>query len=105
MLQPALLTSIVPHPYAALGLGPGGSPKPKTGRLTTDPSSNLRDTRVVIIEDEGLTQIQLRRICDAAGMNVVGVAADGAQGVERALETRPEIVLMDIKMPVLDGFL
>jgi len=63
----------------------------------------LREKRVVIVEDEGLTQLQLRKICLVVGMQVVGMATDGEQGVQKVLETLPDIVLMDIKMPVMDG--
>ena len=63
----------------------------------------LRGKRVIIIEDEAITQIQLRKICLTAGMQVAGVAADGEQGVQKVLQTRPDIVLLDINLPVLDG--
>lgn len=68
-----------------------------------DGSDVLRGKHVVIVEDEGLTQLQLRKICLLAGMEVVGTAMDGAQGIQEVLQTRPDIVLMDIKMPILDG--
>ena len=55
------------------------------------------------MEDEGVTQMQLRKICKLAGMEVVGSASNGEQGIICAFETRPDIILMDIKMPVLDG--
>ena len=58
----------------------------------------------MIVEDEGLTLMQLRKICLLSGMQVAGIAVDGEQGVQKVLETRPDIVLLDIKMPVLDGF-
>jgi AmiR/NasT family two-component response regulator len=63
----------------------------------------LRNKRVVIVEDEGITQLQLRKICMLAGMNVVGMAADGQQGVQEVMQSRPDIVLMDIKMPGMNG--
>jgi AmiR/NasT family two-component response regulator len=66
-------------------------------------SEVLRDKRVVIIEDEAITQLQLRKICISAGMHVVGWAADGGQGVQKALDGRPDLVLLDVNLPVLDG--
>jgi len=54
---------------------------------------------VVIVEDEGITQLQLKRLLSSAGMRPVGVAGDGASGVATVLRERPDIVLMDVKMP------
>jgi two-component system, response regulator PdtaR len=58
---------------------------------------------VVICEDEGITQMQLRRILTQAGCVVVATAGDGQAGVDAVLRERPDLVLMDIKMPVMDG--
>jgi len=74
----------------------------ETLRLETG-ADILRDKRVVIVEDEAITQLQLRKICLAAGMQVVGLAADGEQGVHKVLETAPDLVLLDINLPLLDG--
>jgi two-component system, NarL family, response regulator DegU len=60
--------------------------------------------RVLIAEDQTLLREGLRTILDLEdGFVVVGTAADGAEAVALALEARPEIVLMDVQMPVLDG--
>ena len=67
------------------------------------PPLPLEGKRVVICEDEGVTQMQLRRALTRAGLDVVGAATNGQQGVEIALRERPDIVLMDIQMPVMDG--
>jgi len=48
-------------------------------------------------------QMQLRRILTQAGLRVVAIAGDGQTGVEAVLRERPDLVLMDIKMPVMDG--
>jgi len=79
------------------GDGPDESLRSETG------AGILRDKRVVIVEDEAITQLQLRKICHAAGMHVVGLAADGEQGVHKVLETSPDMVLLDINLPLLDG--
>jgi two-component system, response regulator PdtaR len=63
----------------------------------------LAGKRVVICEDEGITQMQLKRILTQAGLIVVATAADGQAGEEAVLRERPDLVLMDIKMPVMDG--
>ena len=59
--------------------------------------------RVVIIEDEGITQMQLNRLLRQAGLEIVGVAGDGIAGTEVVLRERPDLVLMDIRMPRRDG--
>ena len=64
---------------------------------------SLEGKRIVICEDEGVTQLQLRRALTRAGLNVIGVAINGRQGLEIALRERPDIILMDIHMPIMDG--
>src|SRR5689334_9601672 len=64
---------------------------------------SLMGKRAVIVEDEGVTQLQLRRILRSEGMEVVGLAANGLEAIEVVLEKRPDVVLMDIRMPIMDG--
>lgn len=59
--------------------------------------------RVVIADDQGLVRTGFRMILTAAGIEVVAEAADGEQAVDAVRRTRPDLVLMDIRMPVLDG--
>ncbi|TQS45047.1 LuxR C-terminal-related transcriptional regulator [Cryptosporangium phraense] len=60
--------------------------------------------RVLIADDQALIRGGLVALFTAApGIEVVGEAADGARAVELAAETKPDLVLMDIRMPVLDG--
>jgi DNA-binding NarL/FixJ family response regulator len=60
--------------------------------------------RVVLADDQGLVRAGFRALLDDAGdVEVVGEAGDGAAAVELARSTRPDVVLMDIRMPVLDG--
>jgi two-component system, response regulator PdtaR len=65
--------------------------------------SSLKGARVLICEDEAIIQIQLNRILASAGMEVVASALNGKQGVEEATEKHPDIVLMDLNIPVIDG--
>jgi DNA-binding NarL/FixJ family response regulator len=60
-------------------------------------------TRVVIADDQELVRVGFAMILERAGLVVVGQAGDGVQAVKQALETRPDVVLMDVRMPRLDG--
>jgi two-component system, response regulator PdtaR len=59
--------------------------------------------RVVIAEDEALIRLDLAEMLAEEGYDVVGQAGDGARAVELAEELRPDLVIVDVKMPVLDG--
>jgi DNA-binding NarL/FixJ family response regulator len=61
-------------------------------------------TRVLLADDQALVRGGFRLILDAQDdLEVVGEADDGRAAVERARELRPDVVLMDVRMPVLDG--
>lgn len=61
-------------------------------------------TRVAIADDQALVRVGLRKILEAEPeTEVVAEAADGLQAVDEARRTRPDVVLMDIRMPGLDG--
>src|SRR5579862_7659350 len=64
---------------------------------------SLEGKCIVVVEDEGMTQLQLRRILQAEGMLVVGRASNGREAIEVVLANKPDVVLMDIRMPVMDG--
>ena len=60
--------------------------------------------RVLIADDQALVRAGFRMILDAEDdLEIVGEAADGAEAVTAALELQPDVVLMDIRMPELDG--
>ncbi|MEG1255507.1 response regulator [Clostridium sp.] len=61
------------------------------------------DKRIVIADDEPITRMDLSEILEAAGYDVVGEASDGFDAVELCRKHSPDLVLMDIKMPLLDG--
>jgi response regulator NasT len=59
--------------------------------------------RIVVAEDEALIRLDLAEMLVELGYDVVGQASDGEQAVALVLEHRPDVVIMDVKMPVLDG--
>ncbi len=58
---------------------------------------------VVIAEDEALIRMDLAEMLTEEGYDVVGQAGDGAKAVELAESLRPDLVILDVKMPILDG--
>jgi DNA-binding NarL/FixJ family response regulator len=60
-------------------------------------------TRVLLVDDQALVRAGFRLILERAGLEVVGEAADGLEAVELARHEPPDVVLMDIRMPRLDG--
>jgi len=59
--------------------------------------------RIVVAEDEALIRLDLVEMLRDAGFLVVGEAGDGRRAVELAREMRPDLVILDVKMPILDG--
>jgi response regulator NasT len=59
--------------------------------------------RVLIAEDEALIRLDLKEMLEEEGYTVVAEVGDGQQAVDRATELRPDLVILDIQMPVLDG--
>src|SRR4051812_49839999 len=59
--------------------------------------------RVVIAEDEALIRLDLKEMLQESGYDVVGEAGDGETAVALAEQLRPDLVVLDVKMPVLDG--
>lgn len=60
--------------------------------------------RILIADDEAIIRMGLRAMLEEMGHQVVGAAADGAAAIRMARTTQPDLVLLDIKMPEVDGF-
>jgi two-component system, chemotaxis family, protein-glutamate methylesterase/glutaminase len=64
----------------------------------------IRRNRVLIVDDSPFMRMAIRRILTTdPGIDVVGVAADGLEGFEKAQELKPDVITMDVEMPRMDG--
>ena len=70
--------------------------------MTTE-DTEVAPRRVVVAEDESLIRMDVVEILTDAGFEVVGEAGDGEAAVQLAAELKPDLVVMDVKMPKLDG--
>jgi response regulator NasT len=59
--------------------------------------------RVLVAEDEALIRLDLKEMLEEEGYDVVGEASNGEEAVKLAEELKPDLVILDVKMPVLDG--
>jgi DNA-binding NarL/FixJ family response regulator len=71
-------------------------PGPSSGPVGSAP-------RVLLVDDQALVRTGFRMILSGAGLEVVGEAADGHEAIAAVRRQRPDIVLMDIRMPTMDG--
>jgi two-component system, response regulator PdtaR len=66
-------------------------------------ADEARRPRIVIADDESIIRMDLREILDQLGYDVVGEASDGRTALELARKLKPDLVILDIKMPTMDG--
>jgi response regulator NasT len=59
--------------------------------------------RIVVAEDEALIRMDLIEMLNEAGYEVIAQASDGAQAIELVREHKPDLAILDVKMPILDG--
>jgi len=71
--------------------------------VSENESTQSAKTRVVVAEDESLIRIDIVEILEDHGFEVVGEAGDGEKAVALVEELKPDLVVMDVKMPLLDG--
>ncbi len=103
--EPAPLAE--PTPVEAVPVEPAPTPdEADTAPAYTSPedaAAAARGLRIVIAEDETLIRVDLAEMLAESGYRVVGQASNGEQAVDLARDLRPDLVIMDVKMPVLDG--
>jgi len=83
-----------------VGNNPSFDPEDAGSGATSDSSSR---PRVVVAEDEALIRLDLTELLEEHGYQVVGQASDGEEAVALATELEPDLVVMDVKMPKMDG--
>ena len=66
-------------------------------------SQSVAQVRIVVAEDEALIRMDLIEMLQEAGYSVVAEATNGAEAIELVQEHQPDLVILDVKMPVLDG--
>lgn len=73
------------------------------GTLDIEDAHSDRPVRVLIAEDEALIRLDLKEMLTEEGFEVVAEVSDGATAVRKARELRPDLAILDVKMPVMDG--
>ena len=63
----------------------------------------LKKLKILLADDEAILRLDLREMLTDAGHEVIGEAANGEEAVKLAKELKPEFIIMDVKMPVMDG--
>jgi response regulator NasT len=71
--------------------------------MNSTSNSTTSRIRILVAEDEALIRMDLVEMLGEAGYEVVAEAADGAQAIELAQLHKPDLAILDVKMPVLDG--
>jgi two-component system chemotaxis response regulator CheY len=59
--------------------------------------------RVLLVDDEASLRRVMRRVLERRGLDVVGEAADGQEAVDKCRELNPDVVVLDVRMPSMDG--
>jgi DNA-binding NarL/FixJ family response regulator len=73
------------------------------GTGTEGDSTSVGSIRLLLADDHTMLREALRRAMEGAGLTIVGEAADGEEAVRLTAELNPDVVLMDVSMPILDG--
>ena len=63
----------------------------------------LKKLKILLADDEAILRLDLREMLTDAGHEIIGEAANGEEAVKLARELKPEFIIMDVKMPIMDG--
>jgi response regulator NasT len=63
----------------------------------------MSTVKILIADDEPIIRLDLRQVLETLGYEVIGEAGDGKQAVELARDLKPDICILDVKMPIMDG--
>jgi two-component system, response regulator PdtaR len=63
----------------------------------------MSNIKVLIADDEPIIRLDLRQMLESLGYDVVGEAGNGKEAVEMAREFKPDVCILDVKMPIMDG--
>lgn len=66
-------------------------------------TGKTRQIQVLVVDDSAVMRLVLQRMIEKAGMEVVATAADGAEAIEKAVRTQPDVITLDVEMPGMDG--
>lgn len=71
--------------------------------MRTPPSGVQSPARILVAEDEAIIRLDLVEMLQEAGYEVVGQASNGEEAIELSRQLKPDLAILDVKMPILDG--
>lgn len=91
-------------------VGAENIPSPHAGRFALscplvgiDTSGSLVPSSILLVDDHSLTRTVIRSLLKSHSFHICGEARDGKEAIEKAVELKPDVVLLDISMPVMNG--
>lgn len=83
----------------------GQMPQPSRPRdlLDAPPAVHTQGRRILVVDDSGVVRDVIRTFLEKAGFQVCGEAADGREAIEKAKELKPNLIILDLSMPGMNG--